>query len=96
MQTAKDLVLDLELGDHGELGVLLDSERAVLESGLAARSGQVDGDGLAAGGLHGQGEDDADSGVVGVGDVLAAKTEGLLVSLQRLIAGIWLVELERV
>ena len=97
VQAAKDLVLDLELGDHGELGVLLDLEGAVLEGGLAAGSRQVDSNGRAAGGLHGQREDDADSGVLGVGDVGAAtKTKGLLVSLQRLIAGIWVVELERV
>jgi hypothetical protein len=40
--------------------------------------------------VHGEGDDDADAGVVGVGDVLAgAQSEGLLVSLERLVAGVW-------
>lgn len=90
MQAAEDLVLDLELGAHGELGALLDLEGLVLERGLAAGGGEVDGDGVAAGGVHGQGEDDADAGVVGVGEVLAAaEAKGLLVPLQRLISGVW-------
>lgn len=89
VQTAEDLVLDLELGAHGELGALLDLEGLVLEGRLAAGGGEVDGDGVAAGGVHGQGQDDADAGVVGIRDVgAAAETEGLLVPLERLIAGI--------
>lgn len=89
METAEDLVLDLELGAHGELGSLLDCEGLVLEGVLAAGSGEVNGDGIAAGRVHGQGQNDADSGVVGVRDVGATtETEGLLVSLQGLIASI--------
>lgn len=82
-------MLDLELGAHGELGTLLDVEGLVLEGGLASRGREIDGDGRTSGGVHGQGENDADSGVVGVRDVgTATKTEGLLVSLERLIAGV--------
>ena len=89
VETAEDLVLDLELGAHGELGSLLDCEGLVLEGVLAAGSGEVNGDGVAAGRVHGQGQDDADSGVVGVRDVGATtETEGLLVSLQGLIASV--------
>lgn len=89
MQTAQDLVLDLELGAHGELGTLLDLERVLLEGLFAAGDREVNGDGVAARSLHGEGVDDADTGVVGVGDVLAAaKAEGLLVALEGLVAGI--------
>lgn len=72
MQTAENLVLDLELGSHGELGSLLDLEGLVLERGFAAWCGEVDGDGVAAGGIHGEGLDDANAGVVGIGKVFAA------------------------
>jgi hypothetical protein len=89
VKTAKNLMLDLELGAHGELGTLLDVERLVLKGGLAAGGREIDGDGRTAGRVHGQGEDNAHSGVVGVGDVgTTAETEGLLVSLERLIAGV--------
>lgn len=89
MQTAEDLVLHLELGRHGELGAFLDLEGLVLQGGLASGGGEVDRDGRAAGGVHGQGQDNADPGVIGVGNILAAtEAEGLLVALQRLIAGI--------
>ena len=71
-EAADDLVLDLEGDDHGELGPLLDGEGLLLERGLAARSGQVDGDGRAAGGLEGEGLDDARARVAVVGQVLAA------------------------
>lgn len=90
MQTAENLVLDLELGAHGELGALLDLEGLVLERLLAAGSGQVDGDGIAVGRAHGQGEDDADSGVAGIGEIgAAAEAKGLLVSLEGLVLGIF-------
>ena len=72
VEAAEDLVLDLELGAHGELGALLDLEGLVLEGGLAAGVGEVDGDGVTAGRVHGEGENDADAGVRGVGEVLAA------------------------
>jgi len=58
-EPADDLVLDLEGDDHGELGALLDREGLVLEGGLASRLGEVDGDGSAAGGLEGEGLDNA-------------------------------------
>lgn len=48
-------MLDLELGAHGELGILLDLEGLVLEGGLASGSGEVDGDGVAAGGVQSEG-----------------------------------------
>lgn len=87
VQAAEDLVLDLELGAHGELGALLDGKGLVLEGGLAARGGQVNGDGRATRRVHGEGEDDADAAVVGVGNVLAAaEAEGFLVSLEGLVA----------
>lgn len=83
-------MLDLELGAHGELGALLDLEGLVLERLLAARGRELDGDGIAAGRVHGQGEDDADSGVIGVGEIGAtAEAKGLLVSLEGLVAGIF-------
>lgn len=90
VQAAEDLVLDLEVGHHGELCVLLDAERLVLERVLASGGRQVDGDGVAAGGLHGQGEDDADAGVAAVRQVVAAaEAKGLLVALEGLVAGVW-------
>lgn len=90
VKTAENLVLDLELGAHGELGTLLDVERLILEGGLASGGREIDGDGRAARRVHGQGENNADSGVVGVGDVsTTAETKGLLVSLERLITGVW-------
>lgn len=83
-------MLDLEGGTHGELGTLLDLEGLVLEGLLAAGGGEVDCDGVAAGGLHGQGLDDADAGVVGVGDgVASSETQGLFVSLEGLIVGVY-------
>lgn len=83
-------MLDLELCAHGELGTLLDLEGLVLERLLAAGSREVDGDGVAAGRVHGQGEDDADSGVAGIGDACAAaETKGLLVSLEGFVFGIF-------
>lgn len=81
-------MLDLELGRHSELGALLDLERLVLQSVLAAGLGQVDDDGLAALRVHGKRVDDANPRVVGVREILptAAEAERLLVSLQRLVA----------
>jgi hypothetical protein len=90
VKAAENLVLNLELGAHGELGTLLDVEGLVLEGGLASRGREIDGDGRTARGVHGQGENDADSGVVGVGDIgTTSKTKGLLVSLERLITSVW-------
>lgn len=87
VQAAQNLMLDLERGRHGKLGALLDLEGLVLEVLLASGSGQVNGDGVAAGCVHRQGEDDADAGIVGVGDVLAAaEAERCLVSLEGLVA----------
>lgn len=64
-------MLHLELGCHAELDALLDLEWLVFESGLGALGGEVDGDGWAAFGVHGQGEDDAVTGIVGVGEIFA-------------------------
>lgn len=72
VQTTKNFVLNLELRAHSELGILLDLEGFVLESGFGPRSGQVNGDRVPAGRVHGERENDADTGVVGVGNVLAA------------------------
>lgn len=86
VQAAQDLVLDAEGGGHGELCALLDLEGLVLEGALAPGRGEVDGNWAAAGRVHGQGLDDADAGVAGVGEVLAAgEAEGLLVALEGLI-----------
>ena len=82
-EAADDLVLDLEGDDHGELGALLDGEGLVLERGLAARLGEVDRDGRAAGGLEREGLDDAGARVRRVGEVLAAaEAEGFFVALE--------------
>lgn len=90
VEATQDLMLDLELGAHGKLGTLLDLEGLVLEGGLAAGLREVDGDGTATGRVHSEGEDDADAGVRGVREVLAAaEAEGLLVALEGLVAGIW-------
>jgi len=89
VETAENLVLDLESSDHGELGTLLDLEGLILEGELAAGLGQIDSDGIAAGALHGQGEDDAYSRIVGIGEVLAAtETERFLVFLEGFVVGI--------
>lgn len=71
VEAAENLMLDLELGAHGKLGTFLDLEGLVLEALLAAWRGEVNRDGWAARRVHGEGEDDADARVVGVGDVLA-------------------------
>ena len=71
VQTTENLVLDLEGSNHGELSTLLDLERLVLEGDLASRGGEVDGYGVSLRGFHSKGVDNADSGVVGVGQILA-------------------------
>lgn len=43
MQATQDFVLDLELGRHGELGAFLNLEGLVLELGLCAFHGKIDG-----------------------------------------------------
>lgn len=89
VQTAQDLVLNLELGAHGELGALLDLEGLVLQGSLAAGGRQVDGLGVATGRVHGEGQDDADARVVGVRDVGAGtQAERLLVALEGLVVGV--------
>lgn len=75
MQTAKNLVLDLEFGSHAELGTLLYLEWLVLQSLLTALLGQIDNDGWSSFGIELQREDDAVAGVVGVRKVLARATE---------------------
>lgn len=82
-------MLDLEFGDHGELGSLLDLERLVLQCGLCALGGEVDGHWWAAGGLEGEGEDDALAWIVWIGDGWSGgETEGGLIALKGLITSI--------
>lgn len=69
VKAAKNLMLDLERGNHGELGPLLNLEGLVLECELTPGLGEVDAYGITAGTLHSQGEDDAHSRVRGVGKV---------------------------
>ena len=75
MQSAQNLVLDLEPRLHGELGSLLDSEGVVLEGLQGTRGSEVNGDGITASGVHGEREDDAVARVAWVGEVLAAAAE---------------------
>ncbi len=92
LKTRQDLVLDLELGNHGELGSLLDLEWFILESGLGAWGGEVNSHWWTAGGVHGQGENDALALIVWIGQRWAsAEAERGLVTLKRLILGIYLV-----
>lgn len=94
VQAAENLVLDFESSAHGELGTLLDPEGLIFETVLASGGGEIDGDGIASSGIHGEGEDDADAGVVGVGYVFSiTQAERLLVSLKRFVAGIHLLVL---
>lgn len=72
LETAENLVLHLELGDHGELGALLDLERLVLERRLATRRGEIDGYGVATRRLHGELLDDAHPLVIGIRQVVTA------------------------
>lgn len=90
LQAGEHLVLNLEASRHGELGALLDVEGLVLERGLGALGGEVDGDGRPAGGVHGEGEDDAVARVGGVGERGAGEqAEGRLVALEGLVVGVW-------
>jgi len=90
VQTRQNLMLHLELRSHVELGTLLDLERLVFESLLCILGREIDGDGWLTFGIHGEGEDDAVAGVIGVGEVLAAatETERLLVALHGFIVGV--------
>lgn len=89
VQAAQDLVLDLELGAHGEFDSLLDLE-PLLKFCLVFWFIEFNHFGSAAGRVHGECLDNADSGVRRIGDVLAtAEAKGLLVSLEGLITGIW-------
>jgi hypothetical protein len=96
MQTAQNLVLHLERGAHRKFGTFLDGKGLVLERGFATGCREVDCDGWAAGRVHGQRENDADAGVVGVGDVFAAaEAEGFLVSLEGFVAGVYMCRQKR-
>jgi len=82
-------MLNLELGDHGELGTLLDLEWIVLQGALGALGGEVDGDWWAASSVHGEGEDDAMAGIGRIGEGRASEeTKGGLVALKGLILGV--------
>lgn len=86
LQPAQHLVLDLEGGRHSELGALLDAEGLVLEGLFGARHRQINRHGRSTRGVHRQTVNDADAGIRGVGEVLAAReAEGFLVSLEGLI-----------
>ena len=87
VKTRQDLMLDLELGRHGELGALLDFERLVLESLLAAGRRQVDDNGITALRMHRERRDDADARIRGVGEILstASEAERLLIPHKRFI-----------
>lgn len=79
-------MLDAEVCRHGELCTLLDLEGLVLEGGLAAGGGEVNGDGATARRVHGERVDDADAGVIGIREILSAgETKRLLVALKRLV-----------
>jgi hypothetical protein len=82
-------MLNLKFSSHVELGALLDLERLVLKGVLGAWSTKVNGDRWTALALHGQGQNNADAGIVGVRDRLATtEAQRLLVTLKRLIIGI--------
>lgn len=90
LQTAKNFMLNLEGDNHGEFGALLDLERVVLKSGLATRLRDIDGDRRAVRRLHGQRLNNADTLVIGIREILATtQAKGLLVSLKRLIVGVY-------
>jgi len=86
VKSAENLVLDLELGGHGEGCSLLDPESLLFKGLETARRSEINDNGVAAGGFHRESLDDADAEVVGVRKVLAAaEAEGSLVALERLI-----------
>jgi len=72
VQTAEDGVLDLECAAHDKLDALFDPKGLALERLLAAGNRKVDSNGIASERFHGQGDDDAESGILRVGEVLAA------------------------
>lgn len=55
LETRQNLMLNLELGNHGELGALLDLERLVLQGILGTLLGKINCDRWAALGIHCQG-----------------------------------------
>lgn len=90
LKARENLVLDLELGDHGELSSLLDLEWLVLQGGLGSFSREVNGHWWAAGSLQGEGENDALAWIIWIGDGWSGgKAKGGLVALKRLIVGIY-------
>lgn len=90
LKARENLMLDHELGDHGELSSLLDLEWLVLQGGFGSLGGEVNGHWWAAGSLQGEGENDALAWIIWVGDGWSGgKTKGGLVALKRLIVGIY-------
>lgn len=82
-------MLNLELGNHGELGALLDLERLVLQGILGTFLGKINCDRWAALGVHCQRENDALAWIGRVGGGCACgETEGGLVPLEGLILSI--------
>lgn len=83
-------MLHLECRAHGKLGALLDLEGLVLEAGLGAGRGQIDGHGRAAGRVHGERVYDAHARVGRVAEVVTAcEAEGFLVALEGLVICVW-------
>lgn len=66
VKTRQDFMLDLESGCHAELDTLLDLEWLVLECSLRTLGREINGDRRTTFGVHGQGDDDAVAGIVGV------------------------------
>lgn len=64
-------MLDLEFRRHSKLNALLNLKRLILEGALGTLGAEVDGYRGSTIAIHGEGEDDTDAGVVGVGDGLA-------------------------
>lgn len=91
-------MLDLELSSHAELSALLDLEWLVLERLLRSLLREINGDWRTALRVHGQGEDDADAGVVWIRDGLSAGAEAqrLLVTTKGLIALVYVQSVSEV
>ena len=90
LETRQDLMLDDEGGFHLICATFLNGKRLLLQSFQGTRSGEVDSDVGATSNLEGEGLDDAESRVIGVGDgVTGANAKGCLPSVQGLIFLVW-------
>ena len=70
-QAAQHVMVDGELDLGEELGALLNGERLVLERLESVAAAEVKRDVVAAGGLNGQGFDDAFAWIIGVANGVA-------------------------